>query len=233
MNRFFYNIAIVLLAPILLIWMGLRARRAGGNWAVLSPNRFGYYPSNNAKHHGGSPIWVHAVSLGETRATQPLIKALLDQGDTVLLTHMTATGRAAAAAAFSDAIDRGQLIQEWLPYDFYGSSARFLDYYQPQIGIMIEREIWPNVIAAAYRRRIPMVLASARFSDLSLRQSLRMGSLMRNAYQRLSAVYAQTLADAQRLEQAGANAVRVSGNFKFDVKTPEELIRRGHEFAER
>src|SRR5699024_2549002 len=76
-----------------------------------------------------------------------------------------------------------------------------------------------------------MVLASARFSDLSLRQSLRMGSLMRNAYARLSAVYAQTLADAQRLEQAGANAVRVSGNFKFDVKMPEPQIRRGHELA--
>src|SRR5690606_31622492 len=117
---------------------------------------------------------------------------------------------------FAGAIAEGRLIQEWLPYDFPGCVHRFLSHYKPCVGIMIEREIWPNIIATAKRKRIPMVLASARFSDHALRQSLRAGRVMRDAYESLAAVYAQTLQDAQRLEQAGAVAVRVSGNFKFD-----------------
>ncbi len=204
--------------------MGLRARRAGGNWEILSGARFGRYMTAAPLKR---PVWVHAVSLGETRAAQPFVQALLDQGDTVLLTHMTATGRAEAARAFAEAIARGRLMQEWLPYDFPGSVARFLTHYRPVAGVMIEREVWPNIIAAARKRGIPIMLASARFSDGSLRQSLRAGRVMREAYENIEAVYAQTLQDAQRLEQAGASAVRVSGNFKFDVTIHEEDVARG------
>lgn len=228
MNRFFYSLCITLLAPALLGWIGLRARRAGGKWGVVSGARFGRYTTPAPLRR---PIWVHAVSLGETRAAQPFIQALLDQGDTVVLTHMTATGRAEAARLFAEAIARGRLIQEWLPYDFPWAVRGFFTHYRPLVGVMIEREIWPNVIATAKRRKVPMILASARFSDNSLRQSLRAGRMMREAYESLDMVYAQTLEDAQRLEQAGAVAVRVSGNFKFDVQIPEEEITRGRTFA--
>ena len=208
--------------------MGTRARRSGGEWGVWSGARFGHYANNNPLK---KPVWVHAVSLGEVRAAQPLVQALLDQGENVLLTNMTETGRAEVARAFATAITENRLAQEWLPYDFPGSARRFMEHYQPRAGILIEREVWPNILAAAQRCGVPMMLASARFSDQSLGKSLRAGSVMRQAYASFAAVYAQTLTDAQRLEQAGANAVRVSGNFKFDVALPADKVRRGKEFA--
>lgn len=229
MNRFFYNVSIRMLSPLLMAWMGLRARRAGGRWEVMSGARFGRYAQPATQ---SLPVWVHAVSLGEVRAAQPFIQALLDQGDQVLLTHMTVTGREEAARAFAQAIADGQLVQQWMPYDFPGSARRFLEHYQPSLAVLIEREVWPNIIAEAHALNIPLVLASARFSDQSLRQTLRAGAVMREAYQSFQAVYAQTLQDAQRLEQAGVQGVRVSGNFKFDVSLPQEHVQRGRAFAE-
>ena len=229
MNRFFYTASIRMLAPALMAWMGLRARRAGGDWQVLSGARFGYYKDQAAPPR--APVWVHAVSLGETRAAHPLIRALLDQGETVLLTHMTVTGREEGAKAFAAEIEQGRLIQQWLPYDFPGSVRRFLAHYRPCAGVLIEREVWPNLLAAARRQGVPMMLASARFSEHALSASLRAGSVMREAYRSFRLVYAQSLADAQRLEQAGAQGVRVSGNLKFDVDLPQDRIARGRRFA--
>ncbi|MGE8547998.1 MAG: 3-deoxy-D-manno-octulosonic acid transferase [Alcaligenes sp.] len=229
MNRFFYTASIRMLAPALMAWMGLRARRAGGDWQVLSGARFGYYKDQAAPPR--APVWVHAVSLGETRAAHPLIRALLDQGETVLLTHMTVTGREEGAKAFAAEIEQGRLIQQWLPYDFPGSVRRFLAHYRPCAGVLIEREVWPNLLAAARRQGVPMMLASARFSEHALAASLRAGSVMREAYRSFRLVYAQSLADAQRLEQAGAQGVRVSGNLKFDVDLPQDRIARGRRFA--
>src|SRR5690606_31768884 len=125
------------------------------------------------------PVWVHGISLGETRDAEPLVKALLEQGDTVLLTHMTVTGRAEGARAFAQAIREGRVMQEWLPYDFPGSTSRFIRHYRPCAGVLMEREVWPNVLAAADKHGVPMMLASARFSDHALQQSLRLGSVMR------------------------------------------------------
>src|SRR5690606_39581049 len=119
--------------------MALRARRAGGEWDVCSGQRFGHYPKPSQL---GKPVWVHAVSLGEMRAAQPLVQALLDQGETVLLTHMTVTGRAEGLRAFEQSIRNGRLLQQWLPYDFPGATTRFMDHYQPCAGILIEREVW-------------------------------------------------------------------------------------------
>lgn len=252
MNRFLYTLFIRLLTPGLLVWMALRARRAGGDWGVCSGERFGHYRSSEAARApvsdppGGrspdavaamdsarpsGPIWVHAVSLGETRAAQPLVRALLDRGHRILLTHMTVTGREEGRRAFAEDIAQGRLVQAWLPYDFPGAVRRFYAHFKPRAGVLVEREIWPNLIHAAWRAHIPLLLASARMSDASLRQSMRVGSVMREAYGRFSAVYAQSLQDAQRLEQAGAAAVRVSGNFKFDTRLDEGKVARGRAFA--
>lgn len=208
--------------------MALRARRAGGDWQVFSGERFGRYPERSLLVR---PVWVHAVSLGETRAIQPFVQAILASGDPVLLTHMTATGRVEGARLFADAIKDGQLVQQWLPYDFPGATQRFVAHYRPRAGALMEREVWPNLLAAARRADVPMLLVSARFSDQALRQALRLGRVMRNAYASFYAVYAQTLQDAQRLEQAGAQAARVSGNFKFDVSLPQTQIQQGRDFA--
>ncbi|TEA77857.1 3-deoxy-D-manno-octulosonic acid transferase [Allopusillimonas ginsengisoli] len=228
MNRFLYTTLIRVLSPGLLGWMAMRARRVGGDWGVCSGVRFGRYTGTSSLR---SPVWIHAVSLGETRAAQPLLHALLEQGEDVLLTHMTTTGRQEGARVFQEAISAGRLVQQWLPYDFPGATRRFIAHYRPSAGILIEREVWPNLLAAAQEARVPMMLASARFSDHALRQSLRLGSVMRRAYASFVAVYAQSLQDAQRLEQAGASAVRVSGNFKFDISLPADKIQRGREFG--
>lgn len=228
MNRFTYTLLARLLSPGLIMWMGVRARRAGGQWQVMAAERFGRYGSASPLRN---PVWVHAVSLGETRAAEPFIRALLARGQHVLLTHMTATGREQGRQAFADAIRDGVLHQEWLPYDFPGPVRRFFNHYRPQVGVLMEREVWPNLLAASRRIQLPMLLVSARFSDHALRQSLRIGSVMREAYASFYAVYAQTLQDAQRLEQAGAQAARVSGNFKFDVSLPGDYIHQGREFT--
>jgi len=254
MNRGVYTLALRALAPLLWLWMARRAKRAGGEWGVFSRERFGNRvdspPSASASASApastsadfasaqasaplsapfswSAPVWVHAVSLGETRAALPLLHALLDRGLPVLLTHMTATGRAEGQRLFADAIARGQLRQAWLPYDFPGATRRFMQGYQPRCGLLIEREIWPNLLAAARRAKVPMALVSARYSASSLRQAGRMGSVMREALAGLDLVLAQTAEDAGRLKQAGAPEPIVTGNLKFDLVLPAAQVQAG------
>lgn len=254
MNRGVYTLALRALAPLLWLWMARRAKRAGGEWGVFSRERFGNRVDSppsasvsasapastsadfasaqasaplSAPFSWSAPVWVHAVSLGETRAALPLLHALLDRGLPVLLTHMTATGRAEGQRLFADAIARGQLRQAWLPYDFPGATRRFMQGYQPRCGLLIEREIWPNLLAAARRARVPMALVSARYSASSLRQAGRMGGVMREALAGLDLVLAQTAEDAGRLKQAGAPEPIVTGNLKFDLVLPAAQVQAG------
>jgi len=233
MNRGVYTLALRALSPLIWLWMGRRAKRAGGQWEIFSPERFGRLPASHPAAPQAAPVWVHAVSLGETRAAQPLLQALLDRGLPVLLTHVTATGRAEGARLFQDAIARGQLCQAWLPYDFPGATRRFMTSRQPRCGLLIEREIWPNLLAAARTAGVPMALVSARFSASSLRQAGRMGSVMREALAGLDAVLAQTAEDAARLTEAGARPPAVTGNLKFDLALPEAQVRAGQAWRER
>jgi len=232
MSRRLYSLLLVLLSPALLAWMALRARRAGGDWAVLGAARFGRYRPGTPAPAAGA-IWIHAVSLGETRAAQPLIRALLDRGHRILLTHLTATGRAEGGRVYAAEIGEGRLLQDWLPYDFPGATRRFLRHYRPAVGVLIEREVWPNLVHAASREDVPLVLASARLSESALRRTARLGGLMRQAYARIARIYAQSLADARRLERLGGRAVSVSGNFKFDVLPDQDKAARGRAFAAR
>ncbi|MBV2181913.1 MAG: 3-deoxy-D-manno-octulosonic acid transferase [Castellaniella sp.] len=230
MSRRLYSLLLILLSPLLLGWMALRARRAGGQWSVLGAARFGHY-RRPAPIRGA--IWIHAVSLGETRAAQPLIRALLDRGYPVLLTHLTATGWAEGQRVHARDIAQGRLLQAWLPYDFPGATRRFLRHYRPAMGVLIEREVWPNLVHAASRADMPLILASARLSAASLRGMVRLGSLMRRTYGLITHTYAQSLTDARRLERIGADPVSVSGNFKFDLRLDETLVARGRAFHAR
>lgn len=173
------------------------------------------------------PVWVHAVSLGETRAAQPLVRSLLDRQIPVLLTHMTATGRRAGARLFAGAIERGLLRQMWLPYDLPGACRRFLAAMRPSCGILVEREVWPNLIHEANTRDIPMIMASARLSASSASRGSHAGSVLHGAYAGLDLVLAQTDDDAARLRAAGARQVVVCGNIKFDVSLSEHQLVRG------
>jgi 3-deoxy-D-manno-octulosonic-acid transferase len=167
---------------------------------------------------------VHAVSLGETRAAAALIDALRAERPDLrlLLTHGTATGREAGAALL-----RAGDAQAWLPVDTPGAVARFFDHFQPALGVLMETEVWPNLLLEAECRAIPMVLANARLSERSARRGERLSALMRPAARSLSLVLAQTQADADRLVAAGARRVEVCGNLKFDMTPDAALLARG------
>jgi len=174
-------------------------------------------------------LWLHAVSLGETRAAQPLIDALraAQPGLRLLLTHGTATGRTAGAALLR-AGDR----QAWLPYDSPGAARRFLRWQRPAVGVLMETELWPALLAEAQRSGLAMVLANARLSERSARRGQRLAALLHPAAERLALVLAQTVDDAQRLRAAGAPAVLVSGNLKFDMAPSPRLLAMGHQWRQ-
>jgi 3-deoxy-D-manno-octulosonic-acid transferase len=169
-------------------------------------------------------LWIHAVSLGETRAAAALIDALRQRRPAlrVLLTHGTATGREAGARLL-----RAGDVQAWLPYDTPGAVRRFLVHHQPALGVLMETEIWPNLLFAAEKRQLPMVLANARLSEKSQAKGLRLNALLGPAANSLTLVLAQTADDARRLGVAGAPTVKVEGNLKFDMTPNPKLVARG------
>ncbi len=169
-------------------------------------------------------IWLHAVSLGETLAAEPLVQALRVAlpGRALLLTHGTATGRAAGVPLLTEG-DR----QAWLPWDSPAAVARFLDWQRPAVGILMETEIWPTLLDAAAARGVPMVLANARLSARSLKRARFAAALLVPAYRSLAVVLAQTDDDAARLHLAGARDVRVAGNLKFEVAPDAAVLARG------
>ena len=190
------------------------------------PQRLGWY-AEPAWPKDGEPspvVWLHAVSLGETRAAAPLVQALRRElpGMRLLLTHTTATGRDAGLALMT----QGD-AQAWLPFDTPGAVRRFLQHFQPDVGVLMETEVWPNLLHGAQRHGVPVVLANARLSDKSLRQGERFASLLKPAARALSLTLAQTQADAERLCRMGAEPVEVMGNVKFDMNPSPELLARG------
>jgi 3-deoxy-D-manno-octulosonic-acid transferase len=184
------------------------------------PERFGHY----TVPAGSGYIWIHAVSLGETRAAAVLLGALRQQlpGMRLLLTHGTATGREEGKAL----LQAGD-VQVWQPWDTPQAVRRFLVHFQPRLGILLETELWPNLAAASKDAGVPLVLANARLSAASARKARRLGWLARPAYASLAAVWAQTADDAQRLRALGAPVSAVLGNLKFDATPDAAQLTRG------
>ncbi len=170
-------------------------------------------------------VWVHAVSLGETRAAAPLIERLRQAHPdaTVLLTHMTATGRATGRSLFGDSV-----VQAWLPYDLPFAVRAFLAHFRPSVGLVLETELWPNLFACAREAGVPIYLVNARLSQRSANGYARIGPLSRFVLGALSGVAAQAGADAQRLEALGAPPAVITGNVKFDLGLSGEAAALGH-----
>jgi len=177
------------------------------------PERFGHY--TQAEELRSDLVWVHAVSLGETRAAEVLIQALRQTlpGMRLLLTHGTATGRAEGARLL-----KAGDVQVWQPWDTPAAVQRFLRHFKPRVGVLIETEVWPNLVLQSQKLGVPLALANARMSDKSTRSALRWPALTRPVYQALHAVWPQTEADAERLQQLGAIHPQVMGNIKFDAQ---------------
>jgi len=218
--RFFYALLWYPATPLLLLRLMWRARRQR-EYLQHVGERFGFYEGVAA---AGPWLWVHAVSVGETRAAEPLISALQQRypQHRILLTHMTPTGRETGAELFGDRVTRC-----YLPYDYPGAVARFLERFQPAAGVLMETEIWPNLIYAAANREIPLYLVNARLSERSLRGYQRTGALARDAMRGFRAIAAQSEGDAARLQALGAARVSVSGNLKFDLEVPVARVEQG------
>ncbi len=225
MWRFLYAAVLWIALPLVLARLWWRARREPGYRSALA-QRFGLY--GTGQRPSARPlIWLHAVSLGETRAAAPLferLKAMHPECD-FLVTHMTATGRDAAEQQF-----RGKAQLAWLPYDYAFAVRRFLEHFRPALGILIETEVWFNLVRGCREAGIPLLLANARLSEKSLRGYEAVAPLAREAFRALSAVAAQSAEDARRLERLGARAVQVSGNLKFDILPSEEMQRLAQQF---
>jgi 3-deoxy-D-manno-octulosonic-acid transferase len=214
-----YTLLMRVALPLVFARYAWRARREAA-YAAHWGERLGF---------AGGPVqtgrlWLHAVSLGETRAAAALITELRARhpGLRLLLTHGTATGRAAGAELLLEGD-----AQAWLPLDTPGAVRRFLRAQQPAIGVLMETEVWPNLLFEARAAAVPLVLANARLSARSLAKGDRLAALMHPAMACFTRVLAQTEADAQRLRASGAKAVDVMGNLKFDMAVPPALLAQG------
>ena len=226
LTRSIYSTALRLLTPAYfarLWWRGAREPQYRAQWGERLGWSAGPAP-HQADQAQADWCWIHAVSLGETRAAASLIAALRQERPQLrlLLTHSTATGRQAGQSLL-----RPGDAQAWLPYDTPGAVRRFLAFWRPCVGVLMETEVWPNLLWQARRQGIPMVLANARLSAKSLRQGQRWQALLGPAVQSFSIILAQTDEDAQRFQGFGAQRVQLSGNLKFDVLPSERLLRQG------
>lgn len=159
-------------------------------------------------------LWVHAVSVGEARACAPLVRALQREypDHDVLVTCLTASGRETVKQVFGESV-----LLAYLPYDYPRAVRRFLEHFRPRLGVLVETEIWPNLMHACRQYGVPVVLANARMSQRSARAYRRLGALSRPAFAALAATCAQGPADARRLDMLGAPQITVAGNLKFDI----------------
>ena len=221
MPRFLYSALLYLLLPLVAGKLALRSVKH----AAYRPHwreRFGFY---RLPRQSGV-IWLHCVSVGETRAAAPLIHALLAQYPErrLLLTHSSPSGRATSEALFGNRVQRA-----YLPYDLPFMVRRFLRHFQPDLGVLLETEIWFNLLAACQQRQIPVLLANARLSEKSARGYAKLGKLAQNALQSLHLIAAQTPNDAKRFQGLGAKRVETLGNLKFDAMPPSGTAAAGNQ----
>jgi len=222
-----YQSALLLAWPWVLLRLRWRARREPA-YGQRIEERFGHVPASVRP----GPIWFHAVSAGETLAAAPLISALASEYAQlpILVTTMTPTGSRQVAARLEDRVDHC-----YAPYDFPWAVGRFFDRVRPRLLVLMETELWPNLVAAASRRGIPVVLINARLSEKSMRGYRRTGRLVRRLVERLHLVACQYPDDAERFRALGTPADRivVHGNLKFDAELPADHEERVEGLARR
>lgn len=217
-----YTALLRLALPLILLRLWWRGRREPRYREAIG-ERFGRY---RAPAKAGV-IWIHAVSVGEARAAAPLVKALAGQHP-ILVTCTTAAGRETLEQVYGDSV-----LSAYLPYDYPRAVERFLAHFQPRLAILMETEVWPNLLFACRQRNVPVVLANARMSERSAQGYARWPRLTRPAFGSLSAVCAQSGADAERLRALGAANVEVTGNLKFDAHPDASQVAAGQAWRAR
>jgi len=218
-ERLIYSIGLWLLLPYVIFHLLWRARKQPEYLEHIA-ERFGFYAVR-----GNKPIiWLHTVSVGETRAAASLVKRLREHypDHQLLLTHTTPTGRVAGEQLYED-----EVLRVYLPYDYPFAVKRFLNHFRPQLGVLLETEIWFNLIHACHAKKIPLLLLNARLSEKSAKRYARYPNLVKSGLSELHAIAAQTAADAERLTALGGANVSVMGNLKYDIEPPEAILRLG------
>ena len=219
--RVSYSLGLWLLLPYIFFHLLWRARKQPEYLKHIG-ERFGFY----SMHCDTPVIGPHTVSVGETRAAASLVRHLRETypDHQLLLTHTTPTGRAASEQLYGD-----DVLRVYLPYDYPFAVKRFVNHFRPRIGILLETEIWFNLIHAYHAEKIPLLLLNARLSENSARGYGRVARLTCNALKELTAIAAQTTDDAARLTALGAENISVMGNLKYDIEPPPAMLELGKE----
>jgi 3-deoxy-D-manno-octulosonic-acid transferase len=218
-SPFAYTALLWLLLPYVffhLLWRG----RKQPEYLKHIPERFGFFSISADK----PVIWLHTVSVGETRAAASLIQHLIRQfpNHQLLLTHTTPTGREASEQLYGD-----NVLRVYLPYDYPFAVRRFLHHFQPRIGILLETEIWFNLIHSCHSIHTPLLLLNARLSEKSSARYALFPKLARQGLSELHSTAAQTESDAKRLLSLGAENITLMGNLKFDIEPPPAMTDLG------
>jgi len=223
--RILYTLFLRLALPLILLRLWWRGRREPG-YREGVPERLGIYTIQAP----AKLIWIHAVSVGEARTAEPLVRALREMlpDHAMLLTCTTAAGRETLARVFGDSV-----LVCYLPYDFPESVQSFIGHFKPRLAVLMETELWPNLLARCAANGVPVLLANARMSEKSARRYRRWSALATPALRSLAAVCAQSEGDAERLLALGARGVEVTGNLKFDVEPDLAQLAAGRAWRSR
>ena len=217
--RALYTLFLRLVLPLFLLRLWWRGRREPGYRESIAERCGEYSVETKPKM-----LWLHAVSVGEARAAAPLVRALQellpDHG--LILTCTTAAGRETLKQVYGESV-----FAAYLPYDYPGAIQGFLEHFRPRLGILMETEVWPNLLAVCAENGVPLLLANARMSAKSAQGYRRLGWLSRPAFRSLAAVCAQSADDAKRLAALGAGNIEVTGNLKFDIEPNAEQLAAG------
>ncbi|NBW26679.1 MAG: 3-deoxy-D-manno-octulosonic acid transferase, partial [Methylophilaceae bacterium] len=223
MIRFFYSLLVYFLLPFTvfkLIYRGFKQPDYLKHW----DERYGFYSLSTKKVWAKrKTLWIHAVSVGETKAAIPFIKLFLKKypHHHLLITHGTPTGRATSID-----IKHTRITRIYLPFDTVDATQRFLNTFKPELGFLLETELWFNLIHQAHQKSIPLYLVNARLSEKSFQLYKKISTLIKPSLQELKGVLAQTSSDAKRFESLGARSVEVMGNLKFDVTPPRDINKK-------
>ncbi|AOY00762.1 lipid IV(A) 3-deoxy-D-manno-octulosonic acid transferase [Jeongeupia sp. USM3] len=221
MSRWLYSLLVWLATPLIRAYLRRRAKK--------QPAYLEHWGERWARYGGPAPqpydCWLHAVSVGEMRAAAPLVRALHRRGARLLLTCMTPTGRETATELYGGLGDGTDIV--YLPYDSPAAVRRFLARFSPRCGLLLETELWPNLIHACADAGVPLLLVNARLSAKSAAGYARVRRLVAPALARLAAVLAQGADDAERLALLGARHVKVCGNLKYDSTPDAAVAERG------
>ncbi len=203
--------------PVVLIYLWKRGRK-DPLYARHLGERFGGYPQRLP-----GAIWIHAVSLGELRSAVPLVRALLDRGETVVTTHFTPAGRREAERVFAPEIAAGKLAAVWVPFETAWAYAGFFRAFRPRAGLVMEIEIWPRMIFAARRAGVPLFMCNAQYPTKSMARDAKL-SLRHKLMQGYAGAFVKSDLQAQRFTSVGVQNITVTGELRFDQPIPPEQI---------